>query len=77
MFFSLEVTRVDPCQAFMGKKFLERSYDGSLLISRRVEKQLKRNLRLISREKKNDNKFHDGFLFFRYVNNSHVVSDVQ
>ena len=32
MFFSLEVTRVDPCQAFMGKKFLERSYDGSLLI---------------------------------------------
>ena len=27
--------------------------------------------------KKNYNKFHDGFLFFRYVNNSHVVSDVQ
>ena len=32
MFFSLEVTRVDPCLALIGKKFLERSYGGSLLI---------------------------------------------
>ena len=78
MFFSLEVTRVDPCQALIGKKFLERSVTAVLCwFSRKVQKQLKRNLRLISREKKNDNKFYDGFLFFRYVNNSPVVSDVQ